>query len=258
MDATEVSEFNDTVKPRKIQRSVAVTNLFSPEIPQNSKELKSGDEDEGYNSRRSSTYSSSSTSKTSLHSNASAANIPSTILENDEDLEASSSGCGHVSKHKAPKVLNSPSGPVQSCAKKDSIESTAANIQILPNNHEGEGSSPSEDLSSKVALLKLTESSAHHSVQKCSLCDSQINTRRFSYQHPPLHPRVHYRRGSETTVSAKPLQPEKEPTCIMCRRNSQKMSPPPKRKLSSTKSYVFKATPMRRWNSEIIVSFKNI
>ena len=254
MAATEVSEFNDTVKPKKIQRSVAVTNLHYPEtagILQNSKssnEIKSGDEDEGYNSTPSSTYSSPNTSKTSLHSTASTANIPSTITENNEDLEAFSSGCAD---HKDPKVLNSPS------AKKDSVESTAANIQILPDNHhESEHSSPSEepeDLSSEIALLKLTESSAHQS----GLCDSQLKTRKLSYQHPPLHPKVHYRRGSETTVSTKPLQPEKEPTCIMCRRNSQKTSPPPNRKLS--KSYIFKATPMRRWNSQIItVSLENI
>ena len=241
MDTKEVSD------PKKLHRSKAKSDLYSPQHPV--------DEDEGYSSRPSSKgVLSPSPSGTSLHSTASTANIPSTIPKN---LEAISSGCAD---HTAPKVLNSPSGhSVQSsCTKKDSIESTAANIQILPDSHhEGEHSSPSrglEDLSSKLALLKLTESSEHQSVQKCSLCDLQIKPRKLSYQPPPLHPRVHYRRGSEATVSTKPLQPEKEPTCIICRRNSQKMSPPPKRKLSSTKSYVFKATPMRRWNSEIIVS----
>ena len=247
MDTKEASD------SRKSHRSVAVTNLHFPQ--------HLVDEDEGYSSRPVSMVFSPWRSQTSLHSTTSKASIPSTIPENNEDSEAMSSGCAH---HKSPKVLNSPSGhSVQSsCAKKDSIESAVANILILPDNHhEGEHSSPSrgpEDLSSKLALLKLTESSAHQSVLKCSLCDSQIKPRKLSYQPPPLHPRVHYRRGSETTVSAKPLQPEKEPTCIMCRRNSQKISPPPKRKLSSTKSYVFKATPMRRWNSEIIVSLKYI
>ena len=248
MDTKEVSD------SKKLRRFEGKSNLQSPQRPV--------DEDEGYDSRPSSVVLSPSPSQTSLQINVSAANIPSTIPENNEDLEAISSGCAHVSDHKAPEVLNAPIGPVQSCPKKDSIESTAANIQILPDeHHEGGHSSPSEepeDLSSKLAMIKLTESSAHQSIQKCSLCDSLINTRRLSYQPPPLHPRVHYRRGSEATVSTKPLQPEKEPTCIMCRRNSQKTSPTPKRKLSSTKSYVFKATPMRRWNSEIIVSLKNI
>ena len=246
MDTKETSD------SRKIPRSVAVTNLHSPQRPV--------DEDEGYGSRPSSMVLSPSPSKTSLHPTTSTANIPSTIPEKSEDPEAISSGCAHVSDHKEPKVLNSPSGhSVQSSCL---IESTPAKIQtLLDNQREGEDSSPSEepeDLSSKIALLKLTESSSHQSVQKCSLCDSQIKPRRLSYQPPPLPPIVHYRRGSEATVFTKPLQPEKEPTCIMCRRNAQKTSPPPKRKLSSTKSYVFKATPMRRWNSEIIVSLKNI
>ena len=251
MDTKEVSD------SKKIRRQPAVTNLHSPQPPLN--ELKNGDEDEGYSSkppsRPPSWAMSPSPSQTSLHSTPSTANIPSTIPENDEDLEAISFGCAD---HKAPKVMNSPSGhSVQSsCAKKDSIESTTTNILILPDSHHKGGRSPSEgleDLYSKLALLKFTGSSAHQSFQKCSLCNSQLKPRKLSYQHPPLHSRVDYRRGSEATVSAKP---EKEPTCIMCRRNSQKTSPPPKRKLS--KGYIFKATPMRRWNSQIItVSLKN-
>ena len=244
MDTKEVSD------PKKLHRPKAKSDLYSHQHPV--------DEDEGYSSRPSSKgVLSPSPSQTSLHSTASTANIPSTILEKSEDSEAISSGCAHVSDHKEPKVLNSPSGhSVQSSCL---IESTAANV-LPDNHHEGEHSPPSrgpEDLSSKLALLKLIESSEHQSVQKCSLCDSQIKPRKLSYQPPPLHPRVHYRRGSEATVSTKPLQPEKEPTCIMCRRNSQKTSPPPKRKLS--KGYIFKATPMRRWNSQIItVSLENI
>ena len=247
MDTKEVSD------PRKIHRSKAKSDLHSPQCPV--------DEDEGYSSRLSSWVMSPSPSHTSLHPTTSSANIPSTIPGKNEDLEAISSGCAD---HKTPEVLNPPSGhSVQSsCAKKDSIESTAANIQVLPDSHHaGEHPPPSEepeDLSSRIALLKLTESSAHQSVLKCSLCDLQIKSRRLSYQPPPLPPIVHYRRGSEATVFTKPLQPEKEPTCIMCRRNSQKTSPPPKRKLPSTKSYVFKATPTQRWNPEIIVSLKNI
>ena len=265
MDTKEVSD------SKKIRRQPAVTNLHSPQppvdIPHNN-ELKNGDEDEGYSSKPSSRPSSRppsmvlspSPSQTSLHSTPSTANIPSTIPENNEDLEVISFGCAD---HKAPKVMNSPSGhSVQSsCAKKDSIESTATNILILPDNHhEGGHSSQSEELeelSSKLALLIFTGSSAHQSFQKCSLCNSQLKPRKLSYQHPPLHPRVDHRRGSEAIVSTKPLQSEKEPTCIMCRRNSQKTSPPPKRKLS--KGYIFKATPMRRWNSQIItVSLENI
>ena len=248
MDTKEVSG-----SFKKIPRSVAVQNLLSTQRPV--------DEDEGYSSRPSSWAMLPSPHHTSLHPTTSTANIPSTIPEKSEDSEAISSGGAHVSDHKEPKVLNSPSGhSVQSSCL---IESTQAKIQIpLDNQREGEHSSPSEepeDLSSRLALLKLTESSAHQSVLKCSLCDLQLKPRRLSYQPPPLPPIVHYRRGSEATVFTKPLQPEKEPTCIMCRRNSQKTSPPPKRKLSSTKSYVFKATPpMRRWNSEIIVSLKNI
>ena len=246
MDTKEASD------SKKLHRSKAQSDLHSPQ--------RLVDEDEGYSSRPTSWVLSPSPSKTSLHSTKSTANIPSTIPEKSEDSEAISSGCAHVSDYKKPKVLNSPSGhSVQSSCL---IESTPAKIQILlDNQREGEDSSPSEEpegLSSKIALLKLTESSAHQSVLKCSLCDFQLKTRRLSYQPPPLPPIVHYRRGSEATVFTKQLQPEKEPTCIMCRRNAQKTSPPPKRKLSSTKSYVFKATPMRRWNSEIIVSLKNI
>ena len=215
----DTKKSNDSAE--KIQRSVGLSDLHSHQP------RKALLEDEGYGSRASSCVLSTYSSESSLHSTTSKANIQSTILEDDKDSEAI--GCAHVSDNK-----DNDSSPLEEP------------------NHEGEPSSPSEDpedLSSKMASLKLIEPSVHQGFQKCSLCGLQ-QTRKLSYQHPPLHPRVHYQRGSEATVSTKPSQPEKEPTCIMCRRNAQKTSPPPKRKIS--KSYIFKATPMRRWNSDII------
>ena len=224
IDKMDTKMSNDSAK--KIQRSVGTSDLHSHQSRKQS-------EDEGYGSRPASMALSPYTSKSSLHSTTSTANIPSTILEDDKDSEA-------ISRHV--------------CDHKDNYSSP-----LEEPNHEGEPSSPSEEpehLSSKMASLNLTEQSVHQSFQKCSLCDSQLKARKLSYQHPPLHQRVHYRRGSEATVSTKPSQSEKEPTCIMCRRNSQKTSLPPKRKIS--KSYIFKATPMRRWNSDIItVSLEN-
>lgn len=89
----------------------------------------------------------------------------------------------------------------------------------------------------------------------------QSQTRRHSYEPSHHSARFCVRRCSETAVGYRrklnlmpakmSLHSEAGPACIMCRRNSQPPSPPTKRKISLTRSYIFKAVPIRRWNSEI-------
>ena len=200
--------------------------------------------DEGYDSRRNSGRSILSfQSQISLESTLSVTNMKQ-ILENDED-PSDSEGISFTT------VDN----------KND--EDSLATVVTSPG-PKYEHSSPteeSESLITKMCSLNLSdnEPNVQRNFQKQS---ASLHPRRHSDQHPyPLpSPRTCNRRSSEATLfiggrpflKILPLQPEEGPTCIMCRRNSLQMSSPtPKRKLSSTRSYIFKATPIRRWNSEI-------
>jgi len=109
IDTMDTKKSNDSAK-----RSVGTSDLHSHQP------RKALLEDEGYGSRASSFALSTYSSESSLHSTTSTANIPSTILEGDKDLEAI--GCAHVSDNK-----DNDSSPLEEP------------------DHEREPSSPSED-----------------------------------------------------------------------------------------------------------------
>ena len=119
----------------------------------------------------------------------------------------------------------------------------------------------SEAIVSQLAFLTLadTEPNVHHSLQTQS---ASLHPRRHSYQHPfPLSSqRICRHKSSEAAVSIGgrpivitikmlPSQSQERPTG---RRNSQQLASrlAPKQKLPSTRSYIFKATPIWRYNSE--------
>ena len=120
----------------------------------------------------------------------------------------------------------------------------------------------SETLITKLTLLELADTEPHgrESLQTQS---ANLPPRRRSYQHlcPHSSQRICHRRSSEATlltggrpfvISIKmlPSPSAERPTG---RRNSQQLvsRPAPKQKLPSTRSYIFKATPLWRYNSEI-------
>jgi len=127
-----------------------------------------------------------------------------------------------------------------------------------------------EDQHSNDEVASITENLDSISLTDCTVCNNNSleqgrnmwsQTRRHSYEPPHPSARFWVRRCSETAVAYRrklnlipakmSLHSEAGPACIMCRRNSQPPSPPTKRKISLTRSYIFKAVPIRRWNSEI-------
>ena len=270
MNGEDIPEHNDSrTKKKQIQRSKAISDLQS-KLPSGEKlpscanldELKSPDKlkshktgnqcgsftesqseqknltlqisvstvgDEGYGSRRpSDTISilSSCPSRSSIKSTSSTSNIPPPILEDDENSKPITFDCRCDSDSKD---------------------------HPFPQNEE------SETLIAKLTLLELADTEPHgrESLQTQS---ASLPPRRHSYQHicPLSSQRDCHRRsslltgGRPTVITFKmlPSQSVERPTG---RRNSQQLAsrPAPKRKLPSTRSYIFKATPLRRYNSEI-------
>lgn len=188
--------------------------------------------DEGYLSRQTSGRSLlSNQSTTSLYNTFASAPIPE-----DEDIDEDQ----HFETTKQPYVCNHENGHTfRNPSSNDEVASITLNLHSMN-------------------LADRTDSNNNSQKQGGNI---QSQTRRHSYE--PSHPSARFsvRRCSETAVGYRrklnlmpakmSLHSEAGPACIMCRRNSQPPSPPTKRKISLTRSYIFKAVPIRRWNSEI-------